>query len=101
MSTNVQNQIEFANFGLVIRHWSAGYDGLTKATGDKRGENECCNCASGNPAARCEPPDSFWFAEKEVPPMRALFRQARRDLLPHLLSVIFSRFRDWNGVDCC
>src|SRR5260221_319158 len=101
MFADGQHQDAFANFALVDRHWSARYDGLTKATGNKRGENECCNCSGGNPASRCEPPDGSWFAEKEVPPTRALFRQARRNLLPHLLSVIISRFRDWNGVDCC
>src|SRR6267378_546833 len=31
--------------------------------------------------------------------MHALFRQARRDLLPHSPSVVFSRFRDRDGVD--
>src|SRR3979490_3061643 len=100
MFSNGQHQDAFANFALVDRHWSAGYDGLTKATGNKRGENECCNCAGGNPAARCKPSNSFGFAEKKIPPMAALFRQARRNLLPHSLSVVFSRFRDWNGVDC-
>src|SRR5882762_7812289 len=100
MFANGQHQDAFANFALVDRHRGAGYDGLTKATGDKGGENERCNCASGNPAARSEPSNSFGFAEKKIPPMRALFRQARRNLLPHSLSVIFSGLRDRNGVDC-
>src|SRR5882757_4811408 len=100
MFANGQHQDAFANFALIECHWSAGYDGLTKATGDKGGENQRCNCACGNPASRCEPSNRFGFAEKKIPPMRALFRQARRDLLPHSLSVIFRGFRDRNGVDC-
>src|SRR6267142_2142345 len=99
MFSNGQHQDAFANSALVDRDRSARYNGLAQATGDKRGENERGNCAEGGPAAGSEPPDGFRLAEKKIPPMRALFRQAGRDLLPHSLSVIFSRFRDRNGVD--
>src|SRR5258708_38014824 len=73
--------------------------GSAKGAGDNRCEYERGNRSSGNPPARCEPRNGLRFAEKKVPPMRVALRQARRNLLPYSLAVVFPGLRHGDSVD--
>src|SRR5713226_1087928 len=92
------HQNSLANLGLVRGQRSAWCIGFGNPPGNKRGQHEPGNRAGSGPVARCEPRSSPWFAEEKVPPVAAPLRQARRNLLPDALAVVFSGFGHGNGV---
>src|SRR5579859_3903850 len=90
-------QHALAYFALIHRHLPAASVSC-RSSCQKCRDNQCRDRPRRNPPSWCKPARALSPAKKEAPPPPPLFRQSRRNLLPHPLPVTLSRVRHRHGV---